>query len=60
MHPGEAQRFYQQGELLQKQGNSVAAAEVWTNLIDAFSEVEAEKESVARPVSPLRTRKKRA
>jgi TolA-binding protein len=46
--PSEAQRFFQQGELLRKQGNPAAAQEIWTNLIAAFSEVESEKEWVNR------------
>jgi serine/threonine-protein kinase len=44
----EAQRFFQQGELLQKQGNPGAAQAVWTNLIAVFGEVESEKEWVSR------------
>ncbi len=46
--PGEAQQFFQQGELLYKQGNARAARALWSNLIDAFGEVDAEKEWVAR------------
>jgi tetratricopeptide (TPR) repeat protein len=45
-HPSEAQRFFQQGEFLQKQGNSAAARKVWGNLIDAFSDIPLEKEWV--------------
>ena len=45
-HSSEAQRFFQQGELLQKQGNSAAAQKVWRNLIDAFSDIPSEKEWV--------------
>jgi tRNA A-37 threonylcarbamoyl transferase component Bud32 len=47
-HPHEAQRFFQQGELLHKQGNPKAAQHVWTNLIAAFSEVDAEQEWVRK------------
>jgi serine/threonine-protein kinase len=47
-NPTEAQRFYQQGELLQKQGNPAAAQQVWRNLIDAFGAVEADKVWVNR------------
>jgi tRNA A-37 threonylcarbamoyl transferase component Bud32 len=46
--PSEAQRFFQQGELLAKQGNPAAARQMWRNLIDAFAEVEAEKPWVER------------
>jgi serine/threonine protein kinase len=52
-HPSEAQRFFQQGELLQKQGNPAAAQKIWTNLIDAFGEVDAEKEWVRKARSAL-------
>ena len=52
-HPSEAQRFFQQGELLQKQGNPNAAQHVWSNLIDAFNEVDAEKEWVRKARSAL-------
>jgi tetratricopeptide (TPR) repeat protein len=48
VRPSEAQRFYQQGELLQKQGNDRAAKEMWINLIAAFGQVEAEKAWVQR------------
>jgi tRNA A-37 threonylcarbamoyl transferase component Bud32 len=47
-HPSEAQLFFQQGELMQKQGNPKAARNVWRSLIDAFGEVDAEKEWVNR------------
>ncbi|MSQ96473.1 MAG: serine/threonine protein kinase [Gemmataceae bacterium] len=53
-HPSEAQRFFQQGELLYKHGNSKKAREVWGDLIAAFSEVEAEKEWVQRAHRALR------
>ena len=53
MHPSEAQRFFQQGELLQKQGNAAAAQRIWTSLIDVFGEVEAEKEWVRKARSAL-------
>lgn len=46
--PSEAQRFYQQGELLQKQGNAAAAQQVWRSLVDVFGEIDAEKEWVQR------------
>ena len=46
--PSEAQRFFQQGELLQKQGDAAAAKQVWSNLIDAFGAVDAEKDWVDR------------
>ena len=46
--PSEAQRFFQQGELLQKQGNHAGAQHLWRNLIDAFGEVKADKEWVSR------------
>jgi serine/threonine-protein kinase len=46
--PSEAQRFFQQGELLARQGNPAAARQMWHNLIDAFAEVEAEKAWVER------------
>jgi len=47
-HPSEAQLFFQQGELLHKQGNPAAARQVWRNLIDVFEDVDAEKEWVNR------------
>src|ERR1019366_4427829 len=53
LHPSEAQRFFQQGELLQKQGNPAAAQKIWTSLIDAFGEVDAEKEWVRKARSAL-------
>lgn len=46
--PSEAQRFYQQGELLRKHGNLVSAEQVWRSLIDVFEDVDAEKEWVQR------------
>ncbi len=46
--PGEAQRFYQQGEQLRQQGNLQGAAQVWRNLIVAFEGVEPAKEWVTR------------
>jgi eukaryotic-like serine/threonine-protein kinase len=52
-HPSEAQLFFQQGELLQKQGNPAAAQQVWRNLIDVFAEVDAEKEWVNRATRAL-------
>ncbi len=56
--PSEAQRFYQQGELLQKQGDSAGAQRVWTNLIAAFGEVQAEKAWVQRAERALDEAKK--
>jgi serine/threonine protein kinase len=47
-HPGEAQRFFQQGELLRQQGNLAAARQIWSSLIDVFQEVDSEKEWVQR------------
>jgi hypothetical protein len=47
-HSSEAQRFFQQGELLKQQGNVGGAAAVWRNLIVAFGNIEADKEWVAR------------
>jgi tRNA A-37 threonylcarbamoyl transferase component Bud32 len=47
-HPSEAQLFFQQGELLHKQGNPAAARQVWRSLIDVFADVDAEKEWVNR------------
>jgi serine/threonine-protein kinase len=52
-HSSEAKRFYQQGELLQKQGNPAAAQKIWTSLIDAFGEVDAEKQWVAKARTAL-------
>jgi serine/threonine protein kinase len=52
-HPSEAQRFFQQGELLQKQGNPAAAQKIWTSLIDAFGEVDAEKMWVGKARTAL-------
>ena len=46
--PSEAQRFFQQAELLHKQGNPRAAKEMLSNLIDVFGEVAAEKAWVQR------------
>jgi serine/threonine-protein kinase len=51
--PGEAQRFYQQGEALRQQGNVAAARDVWRGVVDAFGEVEAEKEWVRRAEGAL-------
>jgi tRNA A-37 threonylcarbamoyl transferase component Bud32 len=51
--PSEAQRFYQQGELLRQQGNWAAAAHVWQNVIDVFKDVDAEKAWVRRAESGL-------
>ena len=44
--PSEAQRFFQQGDLLAKQGNTAAARQVWRSLIDVFGQLETEKEWV--------------
>ena len=46
--PSEAQRFFLQGEQLHLQGNIAAAKETWRNLIDAFGDVDAEREWVTR------------
>ena len=46
--PSEAQRFFQQGEMLAKQGDLAAAQKIWRSLIDVFGEVEAEKLWVKR------------
>lgn len=46
--PSEAQRFFHQGELLQKQGDLKGAQRIWQNVIDAFGAVEAEKDWVTR------------
>jgi serine/threonine-protein kinase len=59
-HPSEAQLFFQQGELMQKQGNPAEARKVWRNLIDAFGEVDAEKEWVERASRALRDLEKAA
>ncbi len=48
LQASEAQRFFQQGELLHKQGQVQEAQKVWSNLIAAFGAVEAEKEWVQR------------
>lgn len=47
-YPCEAQRFYQQGELLRQQGNLAGAAQVWRNLVVAFEGVEPAKDWVLR------------
>jgi tetratricopeptide (TPR) repeat protein len=47
-HASEAQRFFQQGELLKQQGNLQGAAQVWGNLIAVFEHAEADKEWVRR------------
>jgi tRNA A-37 threonylcarbamoyl transferase component Bud32 len=52
-HSSEAQRFFQQGEFLEKQGNHAGAHQVWTNLVNAFSEVEAEKDWVRKARNAL-------
>jgi len=44
----EAQRFFQQGEAFLQQGNAIAAKQTWLNVIDAFGEIDAEKEWVNR------------
>jgi hypothetical protein len=41
--PSEAQRFYQMGDRLRKEGNDAAALRVWRNLIAAFDGLEAEQ-----------------
>jgi serine/threonine-protein kinase len=46
--PCEAQRFFQHGEQLRRQGNSQAAAQVWRNLVVAFAGVEPAREWVLR------------
>jgi serine/threonine-protein kinase len=46
--PSEAQRFYQQGELLRQQGNLAAAAEMWRNLVAAFDGLEPAHDWVMR------------
>ncbi|MBI2805641.1 MAG: serine/threonine protein kinase [Planctomycetes bacterium] len=46
--PSEAQRFFQQGEILNQQGNIKAARQLWLNVIDAFGDVDAEAEWVQR------------
>lgn len=46
--PTEAQRFYQQGERLAQVGQLVEAKRVWQNLIEAFHDVEREKDWVRR------------
>jgi serine/threonine-protein kinase len=46
--PSEAQRFFQQGELLAKQGNVAAARKTWHSLIDVFAEMDGEKLWVER------------
>jgi serine/threonine protein kinase len=48
VQPSEAQRFFQQGELLRQQGNWAAAVLVWRNVVDVFKDVEAEKDWVQR------------
>jgi outer membrane protein assembly factor BamD (BamD/ComL family) len=47
-HASEAQRFFQQGELLRQQGNWAAAAQVWRNVVDVFQDVNSEREWVQR------------
>jgi TolA-binding protein len=46
--PSEAQRFFQQGELLAKQGNGAAARKTWHSLIDVFAEADGERLWVER------------
>jgi serine/threonine-protein kinase len=41
--PSEAQRFYQRGLRLKKEGDPVAAQNVWKNLVRVFQGVESEK-----------------
>lgn len=56
----EAQRFFQQGEWLSRQGNPAAAQKVWRNLVDVFADVEAEKEWVSRARTALADQEKDA
>lgn len=51
--PSEAQRFFQQGELLLKEGHPRDAQNVWRNLIDAFGDIDAEKKWVERARAAL-------
>lgn len=46
--PSEAQRFFEQGELLAKQGNLAEARRKWHALIDAFGQVDPERPWVER------------
>ena len=57
-HVSEAQRFFLQGELLQKQGNPAAAQQTWRNLIDAFAEVKGEEAWVDRAHKALTDQEK--
>ena len=44
----EAERFFQQGDLLAKQGNFKEASRIWRSLIDTFGDVDPEKKWVDR------------
>jgi serine/threonine-protein kinase len=46
--PAEAQRFFEEGERLLKEGRAAQARRVWSNLVTAFDGVPAEKAWVAR------------
>jgi serine/threonine protein kinase len=46
--PTEAQRFFQQGERLRRDGQTAAAARLWKNLVTVFAGDESAKEWVAR------------
>lgn len=54
----EAQRFFLQAEMLQKQGNQVAAQKMWKNVIDVFDGVAAEKVWVDRARRALNDQEK--
>jgi serine/threonine-protein kinase len=52
--PGEAQRFFHQGERLRKEGQYLHAKKVWDNLAQAFAGVDSEKEWVDRAKQALK------
>jgi serine/threonine-protein kinase len=59
-HPSEAQRFFQQGEILKQQGNLASAQKKWRALIVLFEDVEAEREWVYRAKRALNELEKAA
>lgn len=46
--PGEAERFYRQGERLREEGQLAAAERVWSNLVQVFTDIDSEAVWVRR------------
>jgi serine/threonine protein kinase len=51
--PSEAQRFYQKGERLRKEGDLAGARRVWLNVMQAFQHSDSEKNWVSRAEQAL-------